>query len=360
MPLFTDRLSRRTFIAGASMAALAACGRRDAATGSADIPQDADARFVNVYSARHYDADKEIYRRFKAATGIEVRVLEGMQGDQLIARLQQEGDQTEADLVTTVDGGNLWRLTEANLLAPTTSPVLEGAVPTRFRDAENRWWAFSKRMRVIVYRRGVVDPATVTSMDDLATPRFRGQVVARSSQNTYNLSMLAARIERAGADNARTWAQGVKDNFARAPRGGDTDQIKAVAAGEAQLAISNHYYMLRLQRSDAPEDRAVAEQVGIIVPDQSGAGAHVNISGAGVSAYSRRRAQALQLLEYLVTPESQGLFASMTNEFPIRPDVELTPGLAALGRFHEEQIAFEALGRRQPEAARIFEEVGWP
>lgn len=345
-------LSRRFFLAGASLAALSACGARSSDSGGGS------AGHVNVYSARHYDADRRIYDLFTQRTGIEVRVL-ASSGDQLIERLRQEGDQTEADLIVTVDGGNLWRLTEANLLQPVTTPALEAAVPTRFHDPENRWWAFSKRIRVIVYRRGQVDPATLSSMDDLAAPRFRGQVCARSSQNTYNLSMLAARIERSGRANALAWARGVRENFARDPQGGDIEQIRAIAAGECQVAISNHYYYLRLVASGDPADRAVAEQVGVFIPDQQGVGVHTNISGAGISAYAQRRDAAVQLLDFLIAPESQHLFQELNNEFPIRPDTALIPRLAALGRFHEEQIPFEALGQHQAEAARVFEEAGW-
>ncbi|MBI1188600.1 MAG: extracellular solute-binding protein [Alphaproteobacteria bacterium] len=354
MPL---RPSRRLVLAAAAFGALAACTQR-APSDAAGVAQDADARHVNVYTTRHYGSDQAVYRRFTEETGIEVRVLE-IGGAELFDRLQTEGDQTAADLIVTVDGGALWRLAEAGMLQPLSTPALQAAAPARFRDPDNRWWAFAKRARVIVYNKESVDPVILRSMDDLAQARFRGQVCARSSANTYNLSMLAARIERAGADNARDWARGVVENFARQPQGADTEQIRAVAAGQCQVAISNHYYLLRLQNSDDPADREVASKVGVFIPDQDGAGAHVNISGAGVSAYSPRVAQATRLLEFLLSPESQSLFANLTNEFPVRPDVELTPGLAALGRFHEEQIPFEALGRRQAEAARIYEEVGW-
>jgi len=346
--------SRRLFLAGAAFAALQACTQRDSTGGK----QDGEDQRVNVYTTRHYGSDRAVYDRFTEETGIEVMVLE-IGGAELVDRLRTEGDQTSADLIVTVDGGMLWRLSEAGLLQSVTTPALEAAVPTRFRDEEKRWWAFAKRLRVIVYNKESVDPVILRSMDDLAQARFRGQVCARSSSNTYNLSMLAARIERAGADNARAWARGVVQNFARQPQGADIEQIRAVAAGECQVAISNHYYLLRMLASDDPAEREAAAKVGVFIPDQQGAGAHVNISGAGVSAYSQRVAQATRLLEFLVSPESQALFAQLTNEFPVRPDVDLTPSLAALGRFHEEQISFEALGRRQSEAARIYEEVGW-
>jgi iron(III) transport system substrate-binding protein len=277
----------------------------------------------------------------------------------LLERLRAEGDATEADLVVAADAGNLWRLKDAGLLQNVTTPALEQGVPQRLRDPEGAYWGFTKRARVIIYRKDAVRPEEVASFDDLARPRFRGQIVARSSTNIYQLSTLASRIERLGADNARTWAAGVCANFARDPQGSDTDQIKAVAAGEAQATLCNHYYFVRLQQSEDAADREVAEQVGLIFPDQAGPGTHVNISGAGVAAHSKRRDQAVQLLEYLVGDDAQTLLAPLNNEYPIRPEIAPSPALAALGSFREEDVPLDALGRHQAEAARIFEEVGW-
>ena len=341
-------LNRRSFSLAASAAVLAACARAPSA----------EAGHVNVYSSRHYETDQLIYAAFKQATGIDVRVLPAP-GDQLLERLRAEGDQTEADLIVTADAGNLFRLKDAGLLQPVITPALEADVPARLHDREGYWWAFAKRARIIIYRKGVIDPATITSMDDLATARFRGQVCVRSSSNVYNLSLLAARIERQGADAARAWARGVRANFARDPQGGDIEQIKAVAAGACQVAIANHYYFLRLQNSEDPAERAAAEAVGMIFPDQAGAGAHINISGAGVSAYAQRRDNAVRLLEFLVSDEAQRLLVPLNVEFPIRADIPPTAALAEIGRFKEEDIPLDALGRHQGEAAQIFEEVGW-
>jgi iron(III) transport system substrate-binding protein len=284
-------LSRRRFALGASAVALAACA------------QDAERAYVNVYSARHYDADRTLYSAFEEATGVAVRVLPA-NAEQLLERLRAEGDATEADLVVAADAGNLWRMQDAGLLRAATSTALEQGVPARLRDPQGYWWGFTKRARVIIYRKDVLTPGDVASMDDLTKTRFRGQIVARSSTNTYNLSMLAARIERLGADNARAWAAGVRANFARDPQGSDTDQIKAVAAGEAQATIVNHYYYLRLTKSDDPAEREAAARVGLVFPDQAGAGTHINISGAGVAAHAKRPERALQLLEYLVSDDA--------------------------------------------------------
>ncbi|MBY0564675.1 MAG: extracellular solute-binding protein [Hyphomonadaceae bacterium] len=317
-----------------------------------------DAQVVNVYSARHYDADRRLYAAFEDATGVAVRVLPA-NAEQLLERLRVEGDATEADLIVAADAGNLWRMKEAGLLRNTTTPALEQGVPARLRDPNGAYWGFSKRARVIIYRKDAVQPEEVASFDDLARPRFRSQIVARSSTNVYQLSMLAARIERLGPDNARAWASGVRANFARDPRGNDTDQIKAVAAGEAQATLCNHYYFFRLMRSEDGADREAVSKVGLILPDQAGAGTHVNISGAGVATHAKRPERAVQLLEYLVSDAAQALLAPLNDEFPIRPGVPAAPELAALGAFKEEEVALDALGRRQAEAARIYEEAGW-
>jgi iron(III) transport system substrate-binding protein len=337
-------LSRRAFGLGAS-AALAACGR-------------GGDNFVNVYSARHYDADRRLYSAFEQASGVAVRVLPA-NAEQLLERLRAEGDATEADLVVAADAGNLWRMKDAGLLQNVTTPALEAGVPARLRDGDGAYWGFTRRARVIIYRKDAVEPAQVASLDDLANPRFRGQIVARSSTNVYQLSTLASRIERLGAENARAWAAGVRANFARDPQGSDTDQIKAVAAGEASATLCNHYYYVRLIKSQDPADREVVARTGLVFPDQAGSGTHVNISGAGVTAHARRRDRAVQLLEYLVSGAAQIMLAPLNVEYPIRPEIAPAPELVALGTFKEEEIPLDALGRHQAEAARIFEEVGW-
>lgn len=343
-------VSRRTFALGASAAALAACSQQ---TPAAEEPA-----FVNLYTARHYDADRMLYAAFQEATGVEVRALSG-NAEQLLERMRTEGEATEADLFVSADAGNLWRVKDAGLLQNVTSPTLEANVPARLRDPEGAFWGFSKRARIIVYRKDAVQPAEVASFDNLADARFRGQIVMRSSSNTYQLSTLSSRIERLGAENAQAWASGVRANFARDPQGSDTDQIKAVAAGEAQASVCNHYYYLRLMRSEDPADRQVVERVGFVFPDQAGSGTHVNISGGGVALHAKRPGRAKQFLEWLVSDEAQNMLAPVNVEFPIRPEIAPAPDLAAMGAFKEEDIPLDALGRHQAEAARIFEAAGW-
>ncbi len=289
---------------------------------------------------------------------MRVRALTGS-AEQLLERIRAEGDATEADLFISADAGNLWRVKDAGLLQNVTTQALEQGVPAHLRDPEGAFWGFTKRARVIVYRKDAVQPEQVASYDDLADVRFRNQIVMRSSTNTYQLSTLASRIERLGADNARQWAAGVRANFVRDPQGSDTDQIKAVAAGEAQATLVNHYYLVRLMKSEDAAEREAANRVGLVFPDQAGAGTHINISGGGVTRHSKRRDSAVQFLEFLVSDQAQNLIAPLNTEFPIRPSISPAPELAALGAFKEENIPLDALGRHQAEAARIFEEVGW-
>lgn len=313
---------------------------------------------VNLYTARHYDADRQLYAAFEEATGIGVRVLTGS-AEELLQRLAAEGDATQADLFVSADAGNLWRVKDAGLLQNVTTPTLEQGVPQHLRDPEGAFWGFTKRARVIVYRKDAVAPENVANYDDLANPRFRNQIVMRTSSNTYQLSTLASRIERLGEENARQWAAGVRANFARDPQGSDTDQIKAVAAGDAQATLVNHYYLVRLMKSEDPADREIADKVGLVFPDQAGDGTHVNISGGGVTLHAKQPERAVQFLEFLVGDAAQNVIAPLNTEFPIRPSIAPAPELAALGSFKEENIPLDALGRHQALAARIFEDVGW-
>jgi len=340
----------RPLVAALAVLALAAGCTRGAAPGAPGV--------VNVYSARHYDSDQAIYDAFTKQTGIEVRVLPA-NADQLLERIKLEGPSTQADLVMAADAGALWRIAEAGLLQAVDTPALRAAAPERMRDPMLRWWAFSKRARVIAYRKGAIDPATIQSYDSLASPALAHQICVRSSTNTYNKSLMAARIARTGAVAALAWARGVRGNFARDPQGSDTDQLQALAAGACSVALVNHYYFVRMEASPDPADREAASKIALIFPDQQGGGAHINVSGAGISAYAPNRANAVALLEFLLSPEAQAMFAPGNEEYPVRAGVPLTPQLTALGGFKEEDVPIEALGQNQEAAARLFEQAGW-
>jgi iron(III) transport system substrate-binding protein len=337
----------------AGLLALAACGPRPDAK-----EESAGAGTVNVYSSRHYDADAAVFAAFTKETGITVRTLEAP-GDQLIERLKAEGATSPADVVITVDAGNLWRLKSQGLLQPVQSAALDAAIPAQLRDPEGHWFGFSKRVRVIVHAPERLPADRVARYDDLGDPRLKGRVCVRSSSNVYNLSLLAARIERDGAAAAEAWARSVAANFARDPQGNDTDQIKAVAAGTCDAALVNHYYLIRMRGAADAAEAALAAKVEIAVPDQAGAGAHVNVSGAGVAVHAPNRANAVKLLEYLAGPAAQAEFAALNDELPAAAGVTAPDALKPLQTIKEDATPLEAYGRRQAEAAALYDKIGW-
>ncbi len=318
----------------------------------------ANAAEVNLYSGRHYDADAQLYAAFEAKTGIKVNVIEG-KADELVARIEAEGDASPADVFFTADAGNLWRAEEKGLFQPVESDALKTAIPEAYRDPNNQWFGFSRRARIIFIAKGAVDPALVQTYADLAKPELKGKLCMRSGSNIYNLSLLGGMIEKIGPEKAEAWAKGVVDNLAKEPQGGDSDQIKALAAGECAVTIANTYYFARFLGSDKPEDKAVAEKVQWIFPDQTGDGAHVNISGAGVAKYAPNRAEAVQFLEFLASPEAQVYFAKGNNEYPVAGGETGNAALDQLGAFKADTLNVAAYGRNQKAAQEIMDRVGW-
>jgi iron(III) transport system substrate-binding protein len=320
--------------------------------------QGALAEEINVYSSRHYDTDVALYDNFAAETGIEVNLIEG-DADQLIERIKAEGSNSPADVLITVDAGRLWRAEDAGLLARVSSEVLEERIPSSLRHPEGEWFGLSQRLRSIVYAKDRVDPSEITTYEDLAEAKWQGRICIRSSTNVYNQSLVASMIEADGLENTEAWAEGLIDNLARPPQGGDTDQIKAVAAGECDVAVVNHYYLVRLIKSDSGEDRAVAEQVGIVFPNQDGRGAHANISGAGIVATAPNRDNAIRFLEYLTTHEAQAFFAEGNSEFPVVAGVKIDPILEQWGEIKTDQVNAAKYGENNPEAVMLMDRVGW-
>ena len=316
-------------------------------------------KVLNLYSSRHYQTDEVLYDNFTKATGIKINRIEAGE-DALMERMRSEGARSPADVLITVDAGRLWRAEQMGLLQPVSSKVLESRIPESFREPDGHWFGFSMRARVIAYRKGKVDPAEVATYESLADPKWKGRVCARSGTNVYMLSLLGSIIEHRGAEQAEDWARGVRENLARAPKGGDTDQIRGVAAGECDVAITNHNYYARLARSDKPEDRAVVEKVDLVFPNQDGRGTHVNISGAGVARHAPHRDVAIRFLEYLASDEAQRYFAAGNNEWPVVKGVAAeNPVLAEFGEFQYDPINVAAFGRNQPQAQRIYDRVGW-
>jgi iron(III) transport system substrate-binding protein len=312
---------------------------------------------VNLYSARHYQTDEQLYANFTRQTGIKINRIEAKE-DELLERIKNEGAHSPADVFITVDAARLAKADEFGLFAPLNSPLLAERIPNHLRSPE--WVAFSTRARVIIYNKTAIQPEDVRNYEDLAKPKLKGQVCSRSGAHPYNLSLLASLIAHLGEQKAEVWAKGVVANFARAPKGGDTDQIKAVAAGECGVAISNSYYFARLMRSSKPEDQKIIASLGVIWPNQQSQGAHMNISGGGMLKHAPNKAAAVKFLEYLATDEAQRYFADGNNEWPAVTGVKTdNPALAALGEFKADTLPIPTLAKNAALAQKIYDRAGW-
>lgn len=313
---------------------------------------------VNVYSARHYDSDTELYNAFTEATGIKVNIIEASAAE-LIERVKSEGENSPADVIITVDAGNLWRAEDAGILASVSSEILNTAIPENLRHPEGLWFGFATRARGIVYNKDTVKPEELSSYEDLASDKWKGRICIRSSTNIYNQSLVASMIASLGAEASESWSKGIVANMARDPEGGDTDQIKAVAAGQCDVAVSNHYYLARLIDSADANDQAVAQAVGFFFPNQEDRGTHVNISGAGVVMGAPHYENAVKFLEFLASPEVQAQFALQGYEFPVVEGVEASPIISAFGDFKSDAVNVASYGIYNPEAVRIMDRAGW-
>jgi len=318
----------------------------------------AGEQVLNLYTSRHYQSDEALYAGFAKATGIKIKRIEG-KGDVLIERIKSEGANSPADVLITADAGRLWRAEQAGLLRPLRSAVLETRIPARLRHPDGMWFGFSQRARLIFYDKARFKAGEIETYEDLANPKWRGEVCIRSSSNIYNLSLLGSMIAADGEAAAEAWAKGVVANFARSPQGGDTDQIRAVAAGECGIAVANSYYYARLLRSSKDSDRAAAQAVGVVFPNQKGRGTHVNISGGGILKAAPHPDIAARFLEYLASDEAQRIFSNGNNEYPVVATVAPNATLVALGKFKADTLNVANLGKNQPLAQRIFDRAGW-
>lgn len=327
--------------------------------GGTSAPASAQDSVVNLYSARHYQTDEALYTNFTKSTGIKVNLIEGGE-DALMERIRNEGANSPADVFITVDVGRLWRAEQLGLFAPVKSKTLESRIPANYRDPDGNWFGFSRRARIIVYNKEVLKSGDIATYEDLADPRYKGRICTRSGSHVYNLSLMGSMIGALGEEKSEAWAKGVATNLARPPKGGDTDQLKAAAAGECDIAVSNTYYFARLLRSDKPEERQIAEKLGVVFPNQSGRGTHFNISGGGMLKHAPHKEAAVKFLEYLASNEAQVYFADGNNEWPVVANVVTNnPALKAMGSFKAETLNIAAIGRNQPTAQKIFDRVGY-
>ena len=321
------------------------------------IATSAQASELNLYSARHYQTDEALYANFTKQTGIKINRIEGKE-DELLERIRNEGSNSPADIFLTVDAARLAKAHELGLFAPVASKTLETRIPAHLRTED--WFSFSTRARVIVYNKASVKAEDVQNYEDLANPKLKGKFCSRSGSHPYNLSLMASVIANQGEAKAEEWAKGMVANFARAPKGGDTDQIKAVAAGECGVAVSNTYYVARLLRSTKPEEQKAMEKIGIIWPNQKTTGTHINVSGGGMLKTAPNKAAAVQFLEYLASDEAQRYFADGNNEWPAVDSVKVAnPALDALGKFKADKLPVKNLAMYQAKAQIIYDRAGF-
>jgi iron(III) transport system substrate-binding protein len=317
----------------------------------------AQEKILNLYSARHYQTDEALYANFTKQTGIRINRIEGKE-DELLERIKNEGSNSPADVFLTVDAARLAKAHELGLFAPLKSALLEKSIPAHLRTED--WASFSTRARVIVYNKARVQAEDVQSYADLADPKLKGKFCSRSGSHPYNLSLMASVISHEGEAKAEQWARGLVANFARSPKGGDTDQIKAVAAGECGVAISNSYYVARLMRSTKPADIKIVEQIGIVWPNQATTGAHINVSGGGVLKNAPHKEAAIKFLEYLASDDAQRYFADGNNEWPVVASVKVeNPALTKLGKFKADALPVNSLAMYQAKAQIIFDRAGF-
>ncbi len=317
----------------------------------------AQAQVLNLYTARHYQTDEALYANFTKETGIKINRIEGKE-DELLERIKNEGASSPADVFITVDASRLEIADKAGIFQPVQSKALEARVPAHLRTPN--WLAFSTRARVIVYNARAIQAEWVQSYEDLANPRLKGQLCVRSGSHPYNLSLGAALLTHEGEAKTEAWARGLVANFARAPKGGDTDQLRAVAAGECGVALANSYYVARLMRSTKPEDVKDMAALTVVWPNQKSWGTHVNVSGAGVVKTAPNKANAVKFLEYLASDAAQVYFADGNNEWPVVKTVAVkNPALEKLGTFKADELPVEKWAPNTAAAQKIFDRAGW-
>ncbi|WP_237217254.1 extracellular solute-binding protein [Falsiroseomonas oryziterrae] len=338
-------VTRRLLLATPALLALPSLGR-------------AQDRTLSIYSSRHYDTDRELYDGFTRQSGVRIRLIEA-QVDQLLERIRAEGANSPADVLITVDAGRLARAQEAGVLVPVRSAVLDGRIPAHLRDPDGHWYGFSMRARVVMYDRNLGLPAGLARYEDLARPEMRGMVSTRSSSNIYSIGWTASMLAANGPEATEGWARGIAANLSRPPQGGDTDQIRAVAAGQGRLAISNTYYLGLLHRSARAEDREIAQRMAVLFPNQGDRGTHVNISGAGVVRTAPNREAAAAFLEYLSSAPAQTIFAEGNMEYPVVADAQPHAFLRGLGEFRQDPLNASRMAALSPEALRIMQRANW-
>jgi len=319
-----------------------------------------NANEVNIYTHRHYPSDRILFKEFTKQTGIKVNIVKA-NSDQIMKRLEEEGKYSPADLLLTVDVGRLYYAKQKDLFQPIYSKFLEDVIPSHLRDKDGYWFGVTKRARVIVYNIDTVNPKSLSTYEELTNIKYKGSILTQTSANIYNQSLLASIIAHKGRKEAKIWAEGIRKNFARRPTGSDRDQMRALAAGVAKVAIVNTYYVGQLINSKSFSDKAVSQMIGIFFPNQgkNERGAHINISGIGVTKYAKHKENAIKFIEFLCSPKAQKIFTSINYEYPVNKNITPSKLLQSWGDFKEDDIELYKLGKYNIDAVKIFNEVGW-
>jgi iron(III) transport system substrate-binding protein len=319
----------------------------------------ASEKVLNIYTTRHYEADTLLAKEFEQKNKIKVNIVQIKEPAQLHARVTEEKEKTPADLIVTTDVGNLWRAAEAGLLQPLASDTIKKNVPANLRDSGDLWTGLAMRVRLIAFNKEKIKPEQVASLEDLSKPELKGKILVRSSNHVYNQSLAATVLAASGREALLAWTKGITQNLARKPQGGDTDQIKAIAAGEGDVALVNSYYFARLLDSENPSDKALVKNISVSFPNQKDRGAHVNLSGGGITRYAKNAAHARLFLEFLTSKEGQTIFSSASKEYPVRKDVAPPSAFKAFGQPKLDLAGLASIGRHTSEAVKILDEAGW-
>ncbi len=313
---------------------------------------------VNVYSHRHYEADKQLFQEFEQQTGIKVNVVNA-KANELIKRLEKEGNKSPADLLITSDVGRLYLAKEKGLLKKVESKFLAEVIPAHLKDSEDYWFGLTKRARVIVYNKETVKPEELSTYEALGEKKWEKRVLIRQSSNIYNQSLLASFIAQFGENAAQDWATSIVANMARVPAGSDRDQMKAIVAGVGDVAIVNTYYVGMLLNSQKQNEVQVGQKIGVFFPNQEDRGTHINISGIALTKSSKNEANAIKLIEFLADIKAQKIFAEANYEYPVNKNVKPSKLLQSWGDFKEDKLPLSKLGQYNKEAVMIFNKVGW-
>jgi iron(III) transport system substrate-binding protein len=316
------------------------------------------AEEVNLYSARKEELIKPLLDQFTVKTGIKVNLVTGKE-DALLERLKSEGRNSPADLLLTSDAARLHRAQEAGVLAPVDSATLKKLVPAHYRDPQGHWYGLSVRARPMAYVTQRVHANELSTYEALAERKWKGRICIRSSDNIYNQSLVASMIAHRGVAATETWAKGFVANFARPPVGGDRDQVLAAAAGQCDVVVVNTYYLAAMLNDKDPAQREAAQKLTAFWPNQKDRGAHVNVSGVGLTAAARHREHAVKLIEYLASDAAQAWYAEVNHEYPIRPSIPVSKTLAAMGTFKADTLNLHQLGQYNAEAVKLMDRAGW-